>query len=111
MDNPRRSKLALIHWLLIVVIAALLANAILQVISIRQRGSWLRPRSSGQTVDPKEVWRKEAMRIIESELSLDSEHPGTEQEIEERAKKVKELIRQANENESFTRKRRHDERR
>jgi hypothetical protein len=37
MENPRRRRITLTHWLLIVIIAALVANAALQTISIIQR--------------------------------------------------------------------------
>jgi hypothetical protein len=37
MENPRRRRITLTHWLLIVIIAALVANAALQTISIMQR--------------------------------------------------------------------------
>ena len=38
MDKPPRRRITLTHWLLIVVIAALVANAVLQTISIMQQG-------------------------------------------------------------------------
>ena len=37
MDHSRRRKITLTHWLLIVIIAALISNAVLQTILIRQR--------------------------------------------------------------------------
>jgi hypothetical protein len=42
MGNPRRRRITLTHWLLVVVIAALVANAILQTISIMQRSEIMR---------------------------------------------------------------------
>ncbi len=36
MDNPRRHRITLTQWLLIVIVAALVSNAVLQTISIVQ---------------------------------------------------------------------------
>jgi hypothetical protein len=47
MDNPRRRRITLTHWLLIVIAAALVTNAALETISIVQRRALL-PRE----IDP-----------------------------------------------------------
>ena len=45
MDNPRRRRITLTQWLLIVIVAALVANAVLQTISIVQHKESARMRA------------------------------------------------------------------
>ena len=73
MQNPRATKIALVHWLLIVVIAALLLNVFVQFLLITKRDSWVRSRSVVQKPDAKEAWRKRAKKAIEDELAQDQE--------------------------------------
>lgn len=59
MENPRRRRITLTHWLLIVIIAALIANAVLQTISIMQRNERAIPELSPEDEAERARWVQE----------------------------------------------------
>ncbi len=79
MENPRRRGITLTHWLLIVIIAALIANAALQTISIMQRNERAIAKFSREDEAERARWleeieeadrkNKESVRKVEKIMS------------------------------------------